>query len=153
MLSSFARIPVATLALLCAAEATQGQALPKNGSYNLHCPVTIRTISGPPAPKTGALNFAVDLDSRHWCLPDEGCKERYALHRVDSSSLGYSAIELVEKDAFADHENALINLDTGKLAGSSDDAPNGLINGFRTYLVSGQCSLMPYSEETPPEVR
>ena len=64
-------------------------------------------------------------------------------------SLGYAAIELVEKDSFAEHESALINLQTGKLAGSFDDAPNGLINGFRTYLLEGRCSLLPYSEAAP----
>ena len=119
--------------------------MPDSGRYNLQCPVTIRTISGPPARKSGTLNFAIDLSSQKWCLPTEGCKERYDVRR-EGQSLGYAAIRLVEKDSFAEHENALINLQTGKLAGSLDDAPNGLINGFRTYLVEGQCSLMPYSE-------
>jgi len=153
MLGPLARIPIAVFTLLVAVEATQAQALPKDGRYNLSCPVTIRTISGPSAPRAGVINFAVDLSSQQWCLPVEGCKDRYALHRLDSSSLGYSAIELVEKDSFAEHESALINLDTGKLAGSFDDAPNGLINGFRTYLLSGQCSALPYSEAAPPKGR
>jgi len=67
---------------------------------------------------------------------------------VDPSA-GFPAISLVEKDSFSEHENALINLKTARLAGSFDDAPNGLINGFRTYLVEGQCSLAPYSEVAP----
>ncbi len=125
--------------------AAHAESLPRDGRFNLRCLVAIRTVSGPNVSKTSTVNYAIDLQSQHWCLPQEGCKARYILRRQNAS-----LIELVAKDAFADHESALVNLETGKLAGHSDDAPNGLGAGFRTYLAEGQCRPLPYSEASVP---
>jgi len=127
------------------AASANAQSLPQEGRFNLRCTFSIRTVSGPKMPEKITGDYAVDLDSQHWCVPKEGCTERLALRRADESF-----IELVVRDSFSEHERVMINLKTGKAAGSSDDAPNGLINGFRTYLSEGQCSSMPYAETPSP---
>lgn len=136
-----------SLALLCAlgmCASAQAESLPKEGRFNLRCSISIRTVSGPSLPAHITANYAVDLNSRSWCAVDD-CAERYSL-----SQIGASTVQFTVKNAFADIEQFLINLETGKLAGHADDAPNGLINGFRTYLAEGDCVPLPYAEGQKP---
>ena len=113
--------------------------LPNAGRFNLHCSISIHTVSDPPLPSSITADYAVDLDKKSWCAVDR-CSERYRLREVSGSF-----VEFVVKDEVADKERFLVNLETGKLAGSADAAPNGLINGFSTYLADGECAARPYS--------
>ena len=140
------RVAVAAplISLLMSALA-QAETLPKDGRFNLRCSISVRTVSGLPVPSHVTANYAVDLDSQTWCAVEDGCAQRYSLRKV-----GASAIKFTTKNAFSEHESFLVNLESGKLAGSSDSAPNGLSNGFQTYLADGDCISLPYAERHRP---
>lgn len=136
---------IAPLMALFVCASAQAESLPKEGQFNIRCSISIRTVSGPALPSKITANYAVDLSSQTWCNVEDHCAQRYGLRHV-----GESAVEFTIRDTFAEHERFLVNLESGKLAGSSDDAPNGLINGFRTYLAKGDCVPLPYTERQQP---
>lgn len=141
------RLPsFALLSALGIGASTQAGPLPTEGQFNLRCAILIRTVSGPPLPANITANYAVDLKSKTWCVVDDDhCATRYGLRQI-----GASVVEFTIKDALADSEKFLVNLETGTLAGHANDAPNGLINGFRTYLAEGECVSLPYADGRQP---
>jgi hypothetical protein len=143
--TSLRQTALGMLIALSACAAAQAEALPREGRFNLQCSISIRTVSGPPVPAKITPNYAVDLDAKTWCNVEDHCAQHYALHKISET-----AVEFTITDSVADHEKFLVNLESGKLAGSADDAPNGLINGFRTYLAEGDCVPRPYSEGRQP---
>jgi hypothetical protein len=115
---------------------------PATDKFNLDCRMTVRKASGPREEdyKTEAI-YAVDLANSRWCLPQDGCKDHFKAQRIEGET-----IKLTMEDTFSTHSSAIINLESGKIGASYDSAPNGLMNGFITYLAQGLCSIQSYSE-------
>ena len=109
--------------------------------FNLDCRLSVRTVSGQRKDYKSEAIYAVDLVNSQACLPQDSCKDHYKVERFDATT-----IKLTMDDTFSTHSSAIINLKSGRIGASYDSAPNGLINGFVTYLAQGQCTIQPYSE-------